>query len=202
MGLVDLISVVLGSISILQNIKLKQGRAERVSSLKDAMRDVGKVHDCLAEAKDIHDEFEIFMTTGIVPNFHSIRGNRSSMQAIKSNLDTLLQIEAARISTRELTFTMSTPPNDDLNPVRDSLRKLSAIYPELAASLQGYRHIVAEIEKISKDQAFGPALDEKMAVLEDRVRRVTNNVDKIILNVVPILRYLHSEQFKAMDDLL
>ncbi|WP_289033712.1 hypothetical protein [uncultured Roseibium sp.] len=199
--MLDVLSIVIGAISILQNVDNKQLLNQRIALLQDALAKIGDIHNCLAEAKEIHDQFEKFSAISLASEFMGIQRNRADTDIVVEHMANVVSASEAIITTREIKVVVRDGEDFRNYPIFRNVVKLTKVYPELTSSLEEYLKSVDMLSELLKDRNTGTKLDILMKMMEAQVVRVSANADETILNIVPITQFLHYEIRRYVSEL-
>lgn len=202
--MLDWIGAILGAVSILQNIKTKKTREEKIAALKEFLSHIDQVHTLLTRAKKVHDEFQVF-TVATRPDLE-VRLNEASqsMDKISEVLSSFIRQKQSLISQAQPVFAASsTQVPQGLFPVEiaETIRMLNAILPELANGILDFERHFEKLKALHAEGNFGNALKAELKLVNTHVDRIQGDTDKVILNICPILGFLHFRLKESAEDL-
>ena len=201
--LLDIISIILGSIGVLQNIRAQSSLEEKISTMKDGAAQISLVHGFLKNAKHYHDSYEKFS----IRSFRPFVATKATFGHIPENdrLEIIRQFESSLRNSLNLSnldqYNISQIPDAQHLPIRDEMRNLARHYPELCAAVKDHEsHINACIEQIT-DRNFGNHFDDSLRQIETHNDRVITSADNVILCSIPIVEFLHYTLSTSIEDL-
>ncbi|PHR06091.1 MAG: hypothetical protein COB29_10990 [Sulfitobacter sp.] len=197
-----LVSIVLGVTSILQNIKEKDDTAEKIGLIREASLKIALAHDFLSEAKDFHDEFENLVNISLTPilsDFEFVKSDQNQKEKLTKRL---LDAEKKFVNNREL-IKIAVGDGDvgPINPMRQEIDKIASLIPELDNSLNSYSSAIISLDLLCATKNFGTDLESTLRQIDTQTVRIKSNADRIIFNMLPIVKWLHFELHAALGDL-
>lgn len=200
--MLDILSIVLAAIGILQNQEKKVTREERLLALAGALDQISSVHNCLAEAKEIHDQFEKLTLLSIRTDFLGIERNRDDRKIVLEHMKNFVSANQTIVRNRSISVDIGSDHDFTNLPIQREADRLFELYPELQNSLLEYFKSVEVMEGLIEEEDTGKKLSTLITVIPAQVSRISANADDVIFNIVPITQFLQYELRRYVNDLL
>ncbi|WP_170326769.1 hypothetical protein [Ruegeria arenilitoris] len=201
--MLSFVSVVLGIISILQNVSTAQSRAEKVRLLTKAAGEISVLYDHLDDAKKTHDAFERLVTETLEATIRELKRYNDSISEMTDSMERFFKNEQNIFSVRELQELddQNTDEIPDIIPVKKQIVVITETRKELVSGYNSYNSSLEELKDMVEEGNLGGSFHRKVSELESQARRTLIAADRVILNSVPVLKFFHYELHEGMGGL-
>jgi hypothetical protein len=166
--MLDWISAILSATSVLQNIKLRKTREEKIAGLKEFLSHVDQVHTLLTRAKKVHDEFQVFNVVARPDLEDRLTAASQHMDKISEALSSFIRQKQLLIAQTQPAFVASSTqvPRDTLPvEIAESIRTLNTILPELSNALQDFEKHFEKMKALHAEENFGNTLRAELKLV-------------------------------------
>ena len=210
--MVDIVSVVLSVISILQGIKNETSLQSKCHSLKMALTKTDEVYELLSVAKKAHDEFQTFQIVLIkdkilplvnsMPNLSRAELEETTKFFLKTDLQLITTSEDRIPAPLQSANTSSSLGSNIPHEINKCLEAIPYFYEELHQAIAAYDCVRDTLKKSSEDGNFGKEYEVTIRLLDSIVDRILTSSDRLILNSCPVLDYIHCCVKNSVEDIL
>lgn len=192
--MVDLISLVLNFVSVLQNASKKKGLKEKVSEVVNALDSIDEVFKLLLDAKEYHDKFEKFDAAALQPLMKTSQKEKTRNE-FRDDIDGFVKITKLLlkdVADDPVTLVKAkgvknkTPVN-----IKKNIENLYKVYPTYSVAINTFNENFRGIIAFLKKRNFGRDFDDCIILLENSAYEIRGSSDDIILNVTPIVAFFH-----------
>jgi hypothetical protein len=204
--MLDIVSVLLGVFSILQNLKNKQSLSDKVTDLIQALNNLDVCYRILRDAKSIHDTIDMFYSISLNPFTEFLSLADQPAAKIRDNYKKLKD-QIKKLSLNSITFLSLAPHNQQQPPdfsveTHLNIGKVVHYYPLLKANLDVIKDNILTLDRENYNGNFGKDFERSICILENTFLEMLHNADKTILHSAPILDSIHNEVKVALKELL
>lgn len=206
--MLEVASVILGFISILQNVKNKKKLEEKVNEIRMALREVGSIYELLLSAKTTHDEYEKFESIALDPFMIVYENKDTSMESLKEELENFIKttqklLKNLDVTHEEVINIIDISAEEVIpNSIRINIDKIQRVYPKYIKALNFFNQQFIEIQDFPRTRDFGDNFDHCIVRMEDSAKDSRASADELIFNIAPLIDYVYVEVKKALDNIL
>lgn len=206
--IVNIFSLMLSFVSVLQNVSKKKNLKEKVNELKNSLNQIDDLYKILIDSKTYHHNFTEFDVTGLVTIRELIDNNRNKTQnEIIYQLKKFLKYEKMfiKFSTPTINLDTTKPDPGDLSMlpiyIQSNISELNNKYPLLRNELDTYKYNIDILKGIKKSKNFGNNFSKCMILIESSSTSIIVMADAIIIEIAPIIDYIHSQMKSTLMSL-
>ena len=202
--MLEVISVILEAIGVLQNITKRQSTEDRLADFRSALDMISKVHDFLAEAKSFHDEFEKASKISVAPLEAAFKRYIDSSERLREQIQNYLSSEQTIVTRRSLHYKVIETGQifTQSLPILENAKLISISYKELGNALLSYQQSLDKLKNLLEEGNFGRQMELTIRHLSDQNQRIVLVADNIILNTVPVLKFMHYETRRSLEGII
>jgi hypothetical protein len=170
-----------------------------------AYDEIEKIFGFLNDAKTAHDNFQTFdlFADDAYPFLLEKLTSKDTSTSVAEN-QVVKYVESFRILSQTLdkeynTIMTGSLTSDFPEMIKDNLEILGGVYPKFVDELTNFRSKAKALELITESEDMN--LDDSKKLIsrcKHHSKRVLLNADKVILNTVPILGFIHYELKRAI----
>jgi len=192
-----IIGVVISALSLLHDVSKNSNSSVKISTLKSAMSDIGRLYELLDEAKLIHDKFQEFETIAVEPFLQSVKHDHSNLSRMGEHTDVFFSayqrlIPAFSLSTNAALSDLSKSYSDKIPAViSKSIKDIFRSYEALARELMSFQNILDELKVLHSRLNYGRDFADSLPKVKDSARWVLVYADKLIVAIIPVIGFVH-----------
>jgi hypothetical protein len=200
----DIVSVLLSLLSLLQGMKNKRSLEEKVKDLKLALETIDEIYALLSMAKTVHDNFEQFGNAGMDPLKNSLQDKNLSNTQIKELFDEFFhraEIFLKPYST--FNWKKSSLQGGGNLPVEitNKIKAIDDVYPEFNKGLQEVDNILKNLRESHSEENYGKSVMSNVTIVSHYIRNTTAKADRIILNTAHLLDFVHFQVKSSVNSI-
>ena len=211
--MIELMSLILSAISVLQAIKDSKSDEDRVKKIREGFREATGIYDFAAKTKKVHNEFQsfqIFFVDKFNGSDNPLPVIGDSTNAQKSDLVRRI-VDAANSLVRFDLDEFPAPVGDDniaeiptgMNPspeVRIVWPSMPRKYAEMRSSLEQFRKCLSDLKTFQEDDDFGKEFENTMVLFGASINRTLGAADQLIRDVIPIMSWVYDVAIMNLED--
>lgn len=190
----NLASLILSFLSLVQGIKNKQSQEDKIKDLKQALEVLDDIYALLSLAKTVHDNFEHFSSAAMEPLVSSIEDGSLTLDETQTHFNDFFSRAELFLTKYELiTWDDNIIVDSATLPVeiKNKIKNIHAVYPEFCKSLSEFNDSMIELKKFHNDQNYGKPLRENISLASHSLKLSMAKADRIILLTAHLLDFVH-----------
>ena len=195
----DIASLLLSFLSLLQGMRNKRTLEEKINSLKSALASLDDIYALLSLAKSIHDSYDHFWNGAMAPLADSLNNQSQTEGGRKKELhDFLARADIFLTDHALLAWKPSTLDKAGVLPVeiQNKIKQIDAVYPEFCKSVNDFTQALRQIRAAHSEENYGKSFRDNVTVASHNLKLSMTKADRIILNTAYLLDFVH---FKLKD---
>jgi len=192
--MLDVVSVVLSFISVIQNLKNRRTAEEKLQGISDSIEKVDLFYKLLRDAKQIHDQFDKLLKAGMEPLHKLIMQENAYARVTAHHIELFFEYYRMMIDTMVPLVPISTDQARLQNlpvEIRTCIEKLGIVYPQLRDAITTFEQNKAHLVDLHKKKNYGEDLRTCVILLNNAAKEIQSNADKTIMNVAPVIDFIH-----------